>query len=452
MLQSIRWPLVAALLVAGAPASAQVAAPPSGAVPGATQQQYRGLFRGDATTPGLGLVLSGAEGYDTNVLAEQGGGGNSRTSPGVAGEFTEGRGQLTYLTTHGATTVSLSGSSRLRYYPGFDNPTTHNHSAAAAVSFGIGRRFNLALTQSAFYSSFYQVTAFPAAVGSITPAIPGEVVVSAVPTIDSHVSGQAMYGTDSGAELTQTIGGRDSVRYHVMRRQYKTGFAQRDILTQGGGATYNRQMSRYGAVRLGYGYQVADYDRQLAGSTKIHNFDTGYDYSRPLSFSRRTRVGFNSGMQAFDRADRTFYHLLLGANVSHQLGRTWAMDVLYARGAQFIDVVDQPMYADSVSAHADGYLIGRRLHLSIDGRYSNGQLTTTLRQDRLVTYTGSTRLEWGLSESLAAYGTYAFYSYDFGQNIALPEGLQSRVERQSVTGGLRLYLPLITQRGSRGTR
>ena len=449
MTHAIRWTLLAVLVVASAPASAQVAAPPTGgAVPGTTQQ-YRGLFRGDEPTPGLGLVLSGAEGYDTNVLAEQGSGGSSR-SGGVAGEFTEGRGELRYLHTRNETAFTVSTSSRLRYYPGFDESTTHNHTVAAGLSFGIGRRFDLALTQSAFYSSFYQVTAFPGVVSG-TPAVPGPVVVNA-PSIDSHVSGQAMHGFDSGAELTQAIGSRDSIRYHFMRRQYKTGFAQRELLTQGGGATYRRMMTRYGAVRLGYGYQVADYDRQLSGSTRIHNIDTGYDYSRPLSFSRRTTVGFNSGVQAFDRADRTFYHVLLGANVAHQFGRTWAADVLYARGAQFVDVLDQPIYADSLSAHADGFVVGRRLHLSIDGRYANGQLTTTANQNSLVTYTGSTRLEWGWTQSLAAYATYTFYSYDFGQNIALPVGLQSRVERHSVTAGLRLYLPLMTQRGSRGTR
>jgi hypothetical protein len=419
-----------------------------------------GLFGGDRTLPGLSLLLTGGGGYDSNVLAGQQGGGGSTLQQGqYAGNFGDGGASLRYLLVNGRTVLNTLVSSNVRYYPGLDTPASHSHSFAADVQFGAGRRWEFDARQAVAYSTFNRITAIPTgpSIGLDSGLEGGDVVaipaLPLAPSTDLSVFSRKAFAYESELVATQLLSSRSRMRYSVMRHYSEFGIDRRPMVAQGAGATYQRQMSRYGGLRLGYFFQQADYYRPGAPDiVQLHNLDTGYDYERPLSFSRRTTVGFSSGMQAFDRRDVMFYRGQVTGYLSHQLGRTWEMGGSYNRGAQFVDVLEEPVYANSVVAHAAGLIGGQRLAMMMDASYSNGRLTYTLNQNQMITYAGSSRLQYALTERWGLFGAYTYYHYEFGANVPLPIGLLPEVGRHSARIGVTYWLPLITQRGARGTR
>ena len=70
----------------------------------------------------------------------------------------------------------------------------------------------------------------------------------------------------------------------------------------------------------------------------------------------------------------------------------------------------------------------------------------------MITYAGSSRLQYAMSERWGLFGTYSYYHYEFGSDVPLPTGLLPEVGRHSARIGVSYWLPLITQRGARGTR
>ena len=430
-----------------APVQPAVQAPVRSSEPApADPRLYRGLFGGAGPAPGLSLILSGSGGYDTNVLAAQPGGdtpGTVGNGDRFAGQFGDATSVLTYLFQGQRRSFNVSATSNLRYYPNLADPLAQSHSLAAGASVPVGA-WTFAGTQSLHYSSFYH---FVPGVPTLAPNGGAGPV-----TADSGVAELETISLDTALDVTQAFGPRNSIRYHFNRRSIDTRALDRQLVTMGGGAAYRRAMTRYGGLRIGYSYQQAQYSRGQLEPSRMHNIDSGFDYERPLSFSRRTTVGFSGGMQMLERVDTRFYRFQGSATVSHQFGRTWLLRAHYDRGAQFIDIVPDPMYSDTVTAHFGGFLVGRVLQLSIDGSYSDGRLSYTTQQSALVTYNGSANIEWALGEKFTFFGSYAYYGYDFGDTVSLAIPISRSVERHTVRGGVRVWFPLLRQRGQRGNR
>jgi hypothetical protein len=112
-----------------------------------------------------------------------------------------------------------------------------------------------------------------------------------------------------------------------------------------------------------------------------------------------------------------------------------------------VEILDEPVYADTFSGHVEGFLIARRLEMSVDGYYSNGQLTYTANQNAMVTYTGSARLEWGLSPHWSLHSSYGYYAYRFGSDVTVPVGLLPETKRQSIRVGVSYWVSLMRSRG-----
>jgi outer membrane receptor protein involved in Fe transport len=112
-----------------------------------------------------------------------------------------------------------------------------------------------------------------------------------------------------------------------------------------------------------------------------------------------------------------------------------------------VEVLDEPIYADTFSGHVGGFLISRRLEASVDGFYSNGQLTYTLNQNAMVTYSGSARLEWGLSPHWSMHSSYGYYAYSFGRDVPLPIGMLPETKRHSIRVGVSYWVSLMRARG-----
>jgi hypothetical protein len=438
------------------PASEQPAVPqapsqPQPQPPGSEsrpERPYRGVFGGaeGAMQPeGLSLLLDGYGGRDSNVLASQRGGSNNPFA-GVAGQYVGGSAALNYLWTRRQSLFAATASGDIRKYPTLDVPLFQSYAASVNGQFAMGRRFTVDLRQDATHSSFYQLGFAPRAGAS-----PSEQPVTLPPSADQGLSGSASSGFVSAATLTQTLDSRSTLEYSYVRRQTHYESDGRDFLLNRGNVAFRRGLTRYSTLRLGYGYQQADYG--FTDPIVIQDIDVGIDYARPLSFSRRTRVGFSIGSSVLTRESVNFYRVGGTADITHEIGRTWSLVGAYVRGMQFTEVIPEPIYTDAVTARANG-LAGRRLELSLDAHYSTGQLTIDRRGSGLRTYGASPMVQWALTERLALYGTYAFYHYAFGEGVTVPADLRRDVDRHSIRGGVRLWVPLLThrQRGDSGLR
>jgi opacity protein-like surface antigen len=434
-------------------------------VPPVAVRVNRGLFGGDEPAPGLSMLLTGASGYDTNVLAgQQGGGGFPLRQGQISGNFGEGAGGLTFLHLHNQTVFSVMGVSNARYYPGLDTPPSYAHTGQMQLEFTAGRRWAFQTRQAMQYASFNRLVFVPLGPGvegidlPVNPAPDaisldtGAALDAATSALDTGVASRRNFSYESEVSATQTLTSRDTISYYAARHRTDTGFERRHLVVQSAGSTYRRQMTRYGGLRLGYGYSVADYHRVPPDILRMHLLDTGYDYSRPLSFSRRTTIGTSTGVQAFDRRGTLIYRALVAGTIAHEIGRTWEIGGQYDRGAQYAVIVDEPVYADTIRVHTAGLIGGRRLMLSLDASYSDGHLTYTLNQNQIKTYTGAGRLQWAISQNWSFVGMYSYYKYEFGSNVPLPPGFLPQIDRQSVRVGISYWLPLTTQRGSRGPR
>jgi opacity protein-like surface antigen len=434
-------------------------------VPPMPVRANRGLFGGDEPLPGLSMLLTGASGYDTNVLAgQQGGGGFPLQQGQVSGNFGDGAAALTFLNVQNTRVFSLVGLSNVRYYPDLETPPSFAHTGSLQFEFTAGRRWAFQLRQAAQYASFNRLVFVPLGPGvegidlPVNPAPDaigvdtGAALDAATGAMDTGVAPRRNFSYESDFSATQMLSSRNSISYYVSRHRTDSGFERRHLIVQSGGSTYRRQMTRYGGLRLGYGYSVADYHREPPDRLRMHLIDTGYDYSRPLSFSRRTTIGASTGMQVFDRRGAMIYRALVTALVDHQLGRTWEVGGQYDRGTQYAAIVDEPVYADTVRVHTAGIVGGQRLVLSLDAAYSDGHLTYTLNQNQVVTYTGAARLQWAISQNWSLLGMYSYYNYEFGSDVPLPPGMLSQIDRHSVRLGISYWLPLTIQRGHRGPR
>jgi hypothetical protein len=393
---------------------------------------------------GLVLMGDGYFGSDTNLLATQ--------RPGAPvlvpadGSYVGGFGSARYLWSRRRTLFAATATTDVRNYTPEQMNFTHSHAVTARLQFGLGERFTVGVRQSFDYASFYQIQPVPHGdepLVPIDPAIPA--------SADRCLAPNTSLGYATVAEVTQTLGPRTGIIYHATRAHDEYQSTARSFDTYGFGAVYRKNVSRYMALRAGYGYDEPTYAGSVR-SVQIHNIDTGIDYARPLSFSRRTTVRFAVGPTLFDRDDVKFYRVQAAASAIHDFGRTWSVTGVYNRGVQFVAIVPEPLYATTVSLSTGGLIGGRRLQFLAHAGYSSGQLVLSPSGGHLDTAFGTSSLQWAFTDRLALHGSYSYYRYRPTTGLGIPLELRQDVDRQAFRVAVRMWLPVLTTRGNHGPR
>jgi hypothetical protein len=209
-----------------------------------------------------------------------------------------------------------------------------------------------------------------------------------------------------------------------------------------GNAKYTRKMSRYAAVRLGYGYGQARDGLTAGGAAVINqNLDVGLDYARPLSSSRRTRFSTATGSAIVTDRGVRYYRLMIDSTLTREIGRSWNANINYHRGVQYVEGVAGPIYADTVQARFGG-LVTRRLSVKTSAGYSNGDIGLTATRSGYTTYSGTADMRFAISRELSIDVQYVNYHYDFGQGAPVLSGIPSTLSRQGLRVGLAGWLPI----------
>lgn len=212
---------------------------------------------------------------------------------------------------------------------------------------------------------------------------------------------------------------------------------------------YARPMTRYATLQLGYDVKVTDGRSRTGEPQVLHTINAGVNYSRALSFSRRTTFSFGTGSAiAANERDpvpdggntRTQIRLTGNAALVHQIGQTWTAQLNYTRGFRTQDGFDDLFFTDAVNARFGG-LVSRRLSFE-----SLAAWTTSKVETRSGTHEGrsaSVRLEYALTSFAALYTQYLYHHYRFSDDVQIDGRLPRRLDRQGARLGLTVSIPLI---------
>ena len=404
------------------------------------ERPYRGLFAGysDIAEQQLAINASLGSGYDDNILADaQGRTTSSALPPGRAGDGMFGNSALglSYSADLDKVTLDAAANTGLRYYP----------SMSAEQRF-VGAQDARAVTTVAFTSN----TTFSAAA-----------TVARRPHQLADVWGPASpLGGEPEADVLDLPATFDFYRRYAGSASVKHQFARRLTLQadyahnwgeapeglaftrhqSGGGLTWG--LARGLALQAGYTYSEARY--RFAGTRlEQHNIDAGVNYSRALSFSRRTTLSFSTGSMAVRHDEQIVYRATGSAELTHEMGRTWEASLAYSRGGRFTETWNAPLFSDVLTANVAGSL-SRRIQVSVGAGGSMRSLNGE-RDRGFESYWGTAMASFAMNRYLNAGVNYLYTQHDFDRNFPVPVAWPDQGGRQRLSVHIGMWMPLFTQ-------
>lgn len=426
------------------------------AQPPRPERPYRGLFGGGVgeTEQLLTANVSFGAGYDDNVFADQGSGGNIGVGGGgIAGDprsaksgtYTHLAGGLNYAVNRTRVSFNASASATTRRYTNVAGPAVEGlddfigaYSGSVGAAWRPSERSSFTVSQTVSLQPYITLGLFPPVFD--IPAGQQEDL-----TLDLDTVRQEHLAYDGTAGFTTSVGRRGSFSLGYSHRETKFDEGLLDLSYDTASTRYTHGIAKGLGLRIGYGYSIwrhpadaVDVDRDR---TQGHTIDAGVDFNRALSFSRRTTFSFATGTSAIVDRDRTYYRITGNARLNHEIGRSWNAGVAYDRGLEFLETFRQPLFTDTVNGYYGGF-ISRRLQLRTGGGWSRGSLGLGASSD-FDTYFANAGVTLGLTRLLALGVDSFYYRYRFTGDAELPLGLSPQLDRTGVRAYVTLWAPLV---------
>jgi hypothetical protein len=434
---SIALAAIGSVLLAASGASAQTEEPRA-------ERSYLGVFGGGVDQFEQVLTVNGSAGvgYDTSP-------GTGATEAGllppplplkhVGTVYDHLAGGLSYTASVQKLSVDASLSSALRQYPQSDLPDLPNYGvslAAGVTSISLGKKTSLGGSVGAVYQSTRAFMPFPVLDSPDLGPIE-------IPTADYGTGLRDYSSYNASASISHQLSRRSSLSGGYSRHSTLFGGdgSFDDLAEQNVSFRYSRSVTRDLGLRLGYGYTEAVYgqDRQRYQN---HSIDTGVDYNRALSLTRRTKLAFSTGGTAIRQDQQTRYDVIGSAVLSHEIGRTWNASLSYQRNVGFTELVLQPVFSDAVSASLGG-LITRKLTFQSGVGTSRGSVGVHDRASNgFDAWSGFAGVNRALTRYLALGVSYSYYHYNFQPGASLVTGLTPNMNHHSVSVALNAWAPV----------
>lgn len=416
---------------------------------------YPAIFGGaveSSARESLNLSTSFFGGYDSNQIAGTTGSGFSPIAFQSTGPYTGLTPDLTFGTNGASFDVQARAGTDLRYYNELGRVITlSNH---GGVDFFIRKRStNVRIGQTISY--------LPSNLGALfarppTSAVPGPPDVLPSPDyyaayadryINYITSGNVDYHTSRQGTLSVNL---DAGYTHYVDSQPLFGLS--DLPMYHAGGQYSQRIDRNVSLQFGYTFGRASYSQGFRPVNQ-HDVTAGMTYERPLSATRRMTFQFNLGSTIYGEAEPTpaddssqghNVGVTGSASVSRPIGRSWNLVGSYYHGLSYVSGLRDAAFNDSLTVSANGFL-NRRIDLTASGSYAFGSfpLAEATSSD-YSTYTANIRARFGLTNGLAAYADYTYYYYLFDNRVLLAPGLPPELTRNSIQGGITLWLPILT--------
>ena len=440
---------VLAAMMAPSAVLAQLPTPADQPAPEQVRRPYRGLFGAPAdpakSRQSLDLTASASGAYDDDMFG-------SETDPSPLAHRYVQRGWYTSAT---AGLVYNRPGERIAFQVEGDaaaNRYLQRHETATMLRGGGSVSARLASATRAtvggdfVYAPQYRLGLF---FSPTTPTGGADPFGTVAPDLDLFL--MKAYRTSVQASLTQSLGRRASLDGYYSLNSVNYTDSDFDYRSDTAGIRFIDRLTRHLAARIGYAYGTADYARIRARKARrIHNIDAGVDYGRALSFSRRTTFSFSTGSAIVSGADRVIasggnalsYRFTGTATLRHEVGRTWTAALGYRRGVDWQEGFDEPFLSDGVTASFGGF-ISRRLRFSSSADYMFGSVGFGGANNGYDSASAQAGLEYALSRTLAVFGRYVYYRYQFGSGVVLDPRFAPELNRQGVRFGITASVPLV---------
>jgi hypothetical protein len=206
-------------------------------------------------------------------------------------------------------------------------------------------------------------------------------------------------------------------------------------------------LTRGVALYVQYQYGGKLYD-QRAGAThgrEIHpRLDGGVDYNHALSFARRTILSFSTGVAGTqDPGEQTTtYHLIGSAHLTREFGRTWSAGSFYGRKVEYLDVLTEALFSDSLGGVLDGSLNNRVQLKSIVGASSGRRSSSS---DNFRTYFANVQLSLGITRHLAFGADYSYARLSAPAGALPLDLIAGQLVRNGVHVYVKVWRPLLSR-------
>lgn len=441
--------------VVASPAYAQRSAPE----PASVRRPYRGIFGAppDPAAPQSLVVSASAYGaYDDNIVAGLSDGRIRNSWLQRSGNYWGASGAVNYnASRHGErVTFETQNDAQLQYRQAGASHVSPYYTGDLALDVRLTRSVTLGLQQAASYQPAYSLSLSPLGGQGFGSDI------GVVPDPDLALFPLQAFRAATTATLSKRLGPNTvaSAGYNfrtitIGKSDANTGQSGvfRDYRAHAGTVRieHSKPVSPNAALILGYGVRVSDRGGMAAEPRLFQNLNAGVNYSRPLSFSRRTTFSFTSGstlvsgrnLQQPDASGRQRFRFFGNADLNQEMGRTWTGRLSYARGLVSQDGFGSLYFTDAVTTTLEG-LVSRRLSLQANGIWSHSTIDVSGRNGHTRT-SATAQATYALSRFLAVYTRYVYYQYQYGQDVALDPRLARGLDRQGVRLGLTTSVPLI---------
>jgi hypothetical protein len=114
----------------------------------------------------------------------------------------------------------------------------------------------------------------------------------------------------------------------------------------------------------------------------------------------------------------------------------------YSRGLQYTQGFTDPLFSNRVTGTVSGF-VADRVNLSFAAGYDNGSVGVAGGGNRYDTVTVGVTGQYALTRWAAVSANYGYYHYLFDQAVQLPAALARGQDRNSVSVGMNLWLPIL---------
>lgn len=417
--------------------AAQTPAPGGIAPPSRAERPYRGLFGGGVGETAQSLTFDGSFGAGTGGTQPSMASGAENLALQGTGNLTTS-GNLDYSLNRGRFGINLSNTVLADYYQHpSGNKILPRDIATAGFSLSLGRT---AVGVGMTYKNVPELSASDFFDGEPAEIIP---LNQNVPLTFARYS---RYGTtlDVSQPLTRRLrmgAGASHARGMIESRAWT-------ISTYYGSVGYSIGKGLGAYVEYKDGGQRDDTPGAPSTLDRHPRTSFGIDFSKPLSFSRRTTLSFTTGTAGMhDRSlDEMRYQLVGSVSLNREIGRTWLASVTYARDVRQIESLGEPLLSDFVTVGLRGS-ISHRVQFGTRYGASSGQLGSSKESvSQTNTYFGSAQASVALTRLLGLTIDYAYYDYALPSHVLLGDATGASGKYQVVRTYLQLWLPLITQR------
>lgn len=420
----------------------------------AARRPYRALFGGASIDrePASGTRLNGSifQVWDENLLAELAPPSPTTTELQLSGAYLNLLGDLNYVRRGTRLQLAATGGANARYYTGLGKFAANNYHTEVGLSARPSPLLTISANQGVSYAPVFLF-------GLFAQALPPTLGDVRSPDSIFAVNDDRALNVDSGAEVERRFSARTLLNGKVgYRRSHYLAVTPRgtdfSTIDAGGGLRY--RLTEDNDFRVGYAYRNATFTGSslfgpIPQQPVEHNLHVGVAFHPSLSEQRRTILTFEGGTSLVNAAlatnqfvTRRQLRLVGDISLAHQMGRTWLLVGTFKRGTGFVQGLAGPVFTDAVSMTTSGFL-HPRVDVAASIGYSNGEPSLVGSVIAFSTTTADARLRVALSTRWAFTAEYLFYHYDFSQVLTtFVSGLDPRVKRNVVRGGINLWLPV----------